>query len=127
MRVNDSTPEDGEPTSFAEKTKHLYEKHGGKIRAGVALGGMALAVAVVIARQAVDQNSTDDAEDSEDTGDTGDTGSIADPAAVDERRKSPVKHQVAGYTKTLADGRAVDVPSYERGGSPDEDPGEDAA
>ncbi|MFJ2439552.1 hypothetical protein ACIOWG_03615 [Streptomyces sp. NPDC087658] len=122
--MNDSTPEDGEPTSLVEKTKNLYGKHKGKIlAAGTALGGVALAVIVVIARQAMEQNATEDAED---------TGSVADPAVVDERRKTPVKHPVVGHTRTLADGRVVPVAAYERGGSSDdddedEDPGEVAA
>lgn len=124
MCVNDSTPEDGEPTSFVEKTKNLYGKHKGKIlAAGTALGGVALAVVVVVARKAMEQNATEEAED---------IGSVADPAAVDERRKTPVKHQVVEHTRTLADGRVVPVAGYERGGSSDdededEDPGEAAA
>ncbi|MGW3509553.1 hypothetical protein [Streptomyces sp. NPDC000994] len=122
--MNDSTPEDGEPTSFVEKTKNLYGKHKGKIlAAGTALGGVALAVVVVVARKAMEQNATEEAED---------IGSVADPAAVDERRKTPVKHQVVEHTRTLADGRVVPVAGYERGGSSDdededEDPGEAAA
>ncbi|MFF3858118.1 hypothetical protein [Streptomyces sp. NPDC002209] len=122
--MNDSTPEDGEPTTFVEKTKNLYGKHKGKVlAAGIALGGMALAVVVVVARKAMEQNATEDAED---------TGSVADPAAVDEPRKSPVKHPVVGHTRTLADGRVVPVAGYERGGSSDdededENPGEVAA
>ncbi|MER5358119.1 hypothetical protein [Streptomyces sp. NPDC002785] len=125
--MNDSTPEGGEPTSFVEKTKNLCGKHKGKIlAAGTALGGVALAVVIVVARQAMEQNATEDTEDTEDT------GSVADPAAEDERRKTPVKHPVVGHTRTLADGRVVPVAGYERGGSSDdddedEDPGEAAA
>lgn len=127
MRVNDSTPEDGEPTSFVEKTKNLYGKHKGKILAvGTALGGMALAVAVVVSRTAIEQNASEDAEDAEDT------GSVAESAAAAERRNGPVKHSVVGHTRTLADGRIISVAPYERGGpSDDEDedeyPGEAAA
>ncbi|MFI1035926.1 hypothetical protein [Streptomyces sp. NPDC020951] len=122
--MNDSTPEDGEPTSFVERTKNLCGKHKGKIlAAGTALGGVALAVVFVVARQAMEQNATEDSED---------TGSVADSAAVDERRKTPVKHPVVGHTRTLADGRVVPVAGYERGGSlddddEDEDPDEAAA
>jgi hypothetical protein len=128
--VNDSTPEDGESTSFVEKTKNLYGKHKGKIlAAGTALGGVALAVVVVVARKAMEQNATQDAEDTEDAEGI---GAVADPEAVDERRKTPVKHQVVEHTRTLADGRVVPVAGYERGGSlddedEDEDPGEAAA
>ena len=122
MCVNDSTPEDGEPTSFVEKTKNLYGKHKGKIlAAGTALGGVALAVVVVVTRQAMEQNATEDAEDTE---------SVADLAAGDDRRKPPVKHPVVGHTRALSDGRIVPVAGYERGGSSDdedEDPGEAAA
>ncbi|MCX4546996.1 hypothetical protein [Streptomyces sp. NBC_01565] len=122
--MNDSTPEDGEPTSFVEKTKNLYGKHRGKIlAAGTALGGMALAVVVVAARKAMEQNAIEDVED---------TGSVPDPAAADERRRTRVRHLVVGHTRTLADGRVVPVAGYERGGSSDdededEDPGEAAA
>ncbi|GGZ92667.1 hypothetical protein GCM10010371_60570 [Streptomyces subrutilus] len=111
--MNDSTSEDGEPTSLVEKTKNLYGKHRGKvIAAGTALGGIALAVLVVVARQAKEQSTTEDAED---------TGSVADLAAEDERRKSPVKHPVVGHTRTLADGRVVPIAGYERGGSSDDE------
>ncbi|MEV5086127.1 hypothetical protein AB0K74_48240 [Streptomyces sp. NPDC056159] len=90
---------------------------------------MALAVVVVVVRKAMEQNAT---EDTEDTEDAEDTGSVADPAAVDERRKTPVEHSVVGHTRTLADGRVVPVAGHERGGSSDdededEDPGEAAA
>jgi hypothetical protein len=131
--VTDSTPEDGEPTSFIEKTKALYGKHKGKIlAAGTALGGVALTAVVLAARKAMEQNATGDTED------TGDTGSAADSAAEDERRKPPVRHPVTGHTRTLADGRVVPVAGYERGGSSDDedddenddedqDPGEAAA
>ncbi|WP_405440585.1 hypothetical protein OG373_25610 [Streptomyces avidinii] len=111
--MNDSTSEDGEPTSLVEKTKNLYGKHRGKvIAAGTALGGIALAVLVVVARQAKEQSTTEDAEDTE---------SVADLAAEDERRKSPVKHPVVGHTRTLADGRVVPIAGYERGGSSDDE------
>ncbi|MFI9787726.1 hypothetical protein ACIHEI_30100 [Kitasatospora sp. NPDC051984] len=123
--MNDSTPEDGEPTSFAAKAKNLYGKHRGKIlAAGAALGVAALTIIVAVAKQAEEQNATEDAEDAEDA------GWVADPAAVNEPRTSPVKHSVAGHTRTLADGRVVPVTGYERGGSSDdgdEDPGVAAA
>ncbi|MDX3318323.1 hypothetical protein PV415_15480 [Streptomyces sp. ME03-5684b] len=125
--MNDSTPENDEPTSFVEKTKYLYGKHKGKIlAAGTALGGMALAVAVVVSKTAMEQNASDDSEDAEDS------GSVAESAAADERRNGPVRHPVVGHKRTLADGRIISVAPYERGGSSDDEeedeyPGEAAA
>lgn len=107
MCVNDSTPEDGEPASFINKTKILYGKHKGKIlAAGATLGGVALAAVVAAAMQDVEQNAT-----------TENAESAADPVARDERRKPPVKHHVARHMRTLADGRVVPVETYERGGA----------
>ncbi|MFJ7050044.1 hypothetical protein ACIQVC_42555 [Streptomyces sp. NPDC101112] len=107
--MNDSTPsepasEEAEPTSFVEKTKNWYGKHRTTIRAVCGAAG-SVAVAVVVARQAMEQHATEDA------------GSTADSVEEDERRKSPVKHSVAGYTRRLADGREIPVSGYERGGS----------
>ncbi|MGY1395854.1 hypothetical protein ACW69H_00415 [Streptomyces sp. SS10] len=125
--MNDSTPQNDEPTSFVEKTKYLYGKHKGKIfAAGTALGGMALAVAVVVSRTAMEQNPSEDAEDAEDS------ESVAESAAADERRNGPVRHSVVGHKRTLADGRIISVAPYERGGSSDDEdeheyPGEAAA
>ncbi|WP_326773022.1 hypothetical protein [Streptomyces sp. NBC_01445] len=126
--MNDSTPREttsgeGEPTSFVEKTKNWYGKHRTAIHAACgAVGGVAaaMAVAVVVSRQAMEQNGTKD------------TGSAADSVEEDERRKPPVRHSVSGYTRRLADGREIPVSGYERGGSSededeDEDPGEATA
>ncbi|MEU3415647.1 hypothetical protein ABZ760_31095 [Streptomyces sp. NPDC006658] len=121
--MTDSTPEDGERTSFIEKTKDLYGRHKGKIlAAGTALGGVALTAVVLAARKAMEQDAT---EDTGDTEDSGDTGSAADSAAEDERRKPPVRHPVTGHTRTLADGRVVPVAGYERGGSSDDEDDDD--
>ncbi|WP_255954598.1 hypothetical protein [Streptomyces odontomachi] len=107
--MNNSTPEDGEPSSFVEKAKNLCGRHKGKIlAASTVLGGVALTVVTVVTRQAMEQNATED------------TGPIADPAAVNERRKAPVKHPVVGHTRTLADGRVIPVAGYDRGGSADD-------
>ncbi|MGW1362922.1 hypothetical protein ACWCQP_36630 [Streptomyces chartreusis] len=86
---------------------------------------MAVAVAVVVARQAMEQNTTENTE-------AEDTGSAANSGQEDERRNPPVRHSVSGYTRRLADGREIPVSGYERGGSSedednDEDPGEAAA
>ncbi len=109
MRVNDSTPsepasEEAEPTSFVEKTKNWYGKHRTTIRAVCGAAG-SLAVAVAVARQAMEQNATEDA------------GSTGASVEEDERRKPPVKHSVSAYTRRLADGRQIPVSAYERGGS----------
>ncbi|MEW2292195.1 hypothetical protein ABZ719_05720 [Streptomyces sp. NPDC006743] len=122
--MNDSTPseltsEEGEPTSFVEKTKNWYGKRRTTIRAACgAVAGVAAVVAVVVARQAMKQNAT------EDTAATEDTRSAAESVEEDERRKPPVRHSVSGYTRRLADGREIPVSGYERGGS-SEDEGQD--
>ncbi|MEV0302745.1 hypothetical protein [Streptomyces prasinus] len=125
--MNDSTPseptfEEGEPTSFVEKTKNWYGKHRTTIRAVCgAVGGVAVVVAVVVARQAMEPNATEDTEG---------TGSAADSVEEDERRKPPVRHSVSGYTRRLADGREIPVSGYERGScseDQDEDEGPDEA
>ncbi|MET7436084.1 hypothetical protein ABZT16_45615 [Streptomyces flaveolus] len=134
--MTDSTLEDDEPTSFGQKTKNWYEKHKPKIRAVGGAVGVAVAVALVVAKHAVEQNAAEDAEYTEETEETEDTGSAADSAEEDERRKPPIKHNVAPYKRRLPDGREIDVSGYERGGSSDdededededEDPGEAAA
>ncbi|MFF0385401.1 hypothetical protein [Streptomyces sp. NPDC004286] len=79
-----STPEDGEPTSFAEKTKNLFRKHRRKFLAvGGAVGSVALIAVVVIARNAVEPNVPEDTEDQEQTSATEPTG---------EPRQSPSPH-----------------------------------
>lgn len=84
MRVTDFTPEDGEPTSFAERTKDLYRKHRGKILAvGGAVGSVALTAVVVIARNAMEPSVPEDTEDQEQTSATETTG---------EPRQSPTPH-----------------------------------
>ncbi|MEU1800088.1 hypothetical protein [Streptomyces sp. NPDC019937] len=119
--LSEPTSEEGEPTSFVEKTKNWYGKHRTTIRAvGGAVGGMAVAVAIVVARQAMEQKDTEDTEGAEDI------GSAADSVEEDEQRKPPVRHSVSGYTRRLADGREIPVSGYERGGSSeDEDENED--
>ncbi|MFC8803929.1 hypothetical protein ACFT9J_10795 [Streptomyces anthocyanicus] len=65
--MNDSTlgkpaSEEGEPTSFAEKTKYLCRKHKGKF---LAAGGMALAIVAVVVRHAMEQSVAESAEEQE--------------------------------------------------------------
>ncbi|MFD3534188.1 hypothetical protein [Streptomyces sp. NPDC058664] len=120
--MNDSTPEDGEPTSLTEKAKALCRKHKGKL---IAVGTTALVVAVVI-KKAMEQNAQD-TEDVKDSWDAEDSGSDSDS---DERRKSPVEHEVSDHTRTLRDGRVIPIRRHKRGGASDdgnEGPGEAAA
>ncbi|MER7308694.1 hypothetical protein E5082_13865 [Streptomyces griseoluteus] len=128
--MTDSTPEGGEPTPFREKAKGWYETRKPKILAVggavVAVGAVALTVAVAVARNAVEQNAP------EGTGAAEDTESAAEPAKESEPRNSPGRHTVSPHKRRLADGREIDVSGYERGGSSedegeDEDPGDAAA
>ncbi|MET8008979.1 hypothetical protein [Streptomyces sp. NPDC005266] len=84
MQVNDSTPpEDGEPTSFAEKTKTWYEKHKPKIR--VALGvtlAVGLGLIVVAHRHERQAGERYDAEG------IGDWEPVSGRHATDEPRRS---------------------------------------
>ena len=80
--VNDSTPKDDEPTSFAEKTKHWYERHKPKIR--IIVGGVTLAVGLAAAvylatRQDGEGYDVEDVRDSE---------PVSDREATDEPRQS---------------------------------------
>ncbi|MDT0459381.1 hypothetical protein RM550_27315 [Streptomyces sp. DSM 41527] len=82
--MTDFTPEDGEHTSFAERTKDLYRKHRGKILAvGGAVGSVALTAVVVIARNSMQPSVPEDTEDQEQTSATETTG---------EPRQSPTPH-----------------------------------
>lgn len=71
VRVNESTPsertpEDGEPTSFREKTKDWYERHKPKIRVAF---GVTLAVSLVVVAHLYQKQDGEryDAEDIEDS------------------------------------------------------------
>lgn len=74
-------PEDGEPTSFVEKTKNWYGKHKPKIR--VALG-VTLAVGLAVVAHLHERADAEryDAED------IGDSESFSDREATDEPRHS---------------------------------------
>ncbi len=81
MCVNDSTPEDGEPTSFVEKTKNWYERHKPKIRI---VGAVTLAVGlVVVAHLATRQDG-----ERYDAEDIGDSEPVSGREATDEPRRS---------------------------------------
>ena len=138
MRVTDSTPEADEPTSFGQKTKDWYERNKPKILAvGGAVGAMAVTVAVIVGRNAVEQSAAEETGCAEDSGGAEDSASAADSGEESEQRNSPGKHNVAPHKRRLKDGREIDVSGYERGGSSEddedpiedegEDPGEDAA
>ncbi|MFJ9469594.1 hypothetical protein [Streptomyces caniferus] len=82
--MTDFTPEDGEPTSFAERAKDLYRKRRGKILAvGGAVGIVALSAVAVIARNAMEPSVPEDTEDQEQTSAT---------ETTDEPRQSPIPH-----------------------------------
>ncbi|MFD7320514.1 hypothetical protein ACFV9D_05380 [Streptomyces sp. NPDC059875] len=137
--MNDSAPapEDDEPTSITEKAKNLCKKHEGKVVFAISA---ALLVAGVLIKQAMDQNGTEGAEDTESAEDiegsevTADAGAASDSPTAKDPRKSPAEHEVSGYTRTLPDGRVIDIDPYTRGGRSDgadedeaEEPGEAAA
>ncbi|MDX2758398.1 hypothetical protein [Streptomyces europaeiscabiei] len=112
MRVNDSTPseptpEDGEPTSFAEAAKNLFRKHKAKI---VAVGAVGLAVVGVVASLAEGQ----DTEDSE--------PSLGPEDADRPKRTSPVGHEVVATLVKLVAGQQA---SEERRAAYKEATGED--
>ncbi|MFG2532494.1 hypothetical protein [Streptomyces sp. NPDC048516] len=82
--MTDFTPEDGEPTSFAERAKDLYRKHRERILAvGGAVGIVALSAVAVIARNAMEPSVPEDTEDQEQTSAT---------ETTDEPRQSPIPH-----------------------------------
>ncbi|MFF3466991.1 hypothetical protein [Streptomyces sp. NPDC002619] len=113
--MNDSTPseptpEDGEPTSFAENAKNLFNKHKWKI---LAVGGAVVALAVVAARFAERQN-TEDIEDSE--------PSLGLEDADRQKRTPPVGHAVVATLVKLAPGQQA---SEERRAAYKEAAGED--
>ncbi|WP_371593461.1 hypothetical protein [Streptomyces virginiae] len=72
---NKSSPEDGEPTSFAETAKILYKKHRTKI---LAVGAVSLAVVGVVASLAEGQVD----------GETKDFGPVPDLEVADRQKPS---------------------------------------
>ncbi|MET9349910.1 hypothetical protein [Streptomyces termitum] len=137
--MNDDVPENAEPgPSWTEKARDFTKRHKGKL---MALGVTLLAVSTVALKAALEQRAeavenseepTDDAfqddgateaEDSEET------------VSSDKPPRNPiVEHDVQGHTRTLQDGRVIDIRPYRRGGSKDgetdlgdEDSGEAAA
>ncbi|MFD3943273.1 hypothetical protein [Streptomyces sp. NPDC058579] len=112
--MNDSAPapEDDEPTSITEKAKNLRKKHKEKMIFAISAG---LLVAGVLIKQAMDQSATEGAEDTESaedvegSEDTEDAGAASGPSTAKDPRKSPVEHEVSGYTRTFPDGRVIDI------------------
>ncbi|MFD7710145.1 hypothetical protein [Streptomyces sp. NPDC059786] len=132
--MSDTTPEDGEPEnskprSVTEKVKALAERHKGKL---VAAGGVLLAVGAVVTKTALEQLAQRD-EDTEgapvaDAEDFTEVKESKSDSASGKPRNSPVEHGVKKHTRTLRDGRVIEIPPHRRGGARnDEDSGEAAA
>jgi hypothetical protein len=99
VHVNDSTPpEEGEPTSFGEKTRNWYERHQPQIR--VALG-VTLAVSLtVVAHLAEKQGRVRyDAED------IGDSEPVSGREATDEPRQSSLNPDRDPFLRRLPVGQ----------------------
>ncbi|MEW1687484.1 hypothetical protein ACIQOF_26975 [Streptomyces sp. NPDC091265] len=134
--MNDSmpggpAPADGEPISFREKAKSWAEKHETTVRVVKAVGAtVGAAVAIMVVKQVMTQNVTEYADDDQATEYAEDDQATEDDRDAKDKRRPPVKHSVTEHTRTLADGRVIPIPPYERGGSSEdegEDPGEVAA
>ncbi|MFI6209980.1 hypothetical protein ACIBAI_26990 [Streptomyces sp. NPDC051041] len=96
--MHDSTPEDGEPTSFVEKTKSWYERHKPKIRI---IGAVTLAVGLaVVAHLATRQDGERyDAEDIEDS------NQVSGREAMDEPRRSSLDPDRDPFLRRLPAGQ----------------------
>ncbi|MFE6156622.1 hypothetical protein [Streptomyces sp. NPDC057889] len=130
--MSDSMPEDGKPKnskprSVTEKAKALAERHKGKL---IAAGSILLAVGAVVTKTALEQVAQRDEDtpvaDAEDFTEVKESES---DSASGKPRNSPVEHGVMKHTRTLRDGRVIEIPPYRRGGArnDDEDSGEAAA
>ncbi|MET9528023.1 hypothetical protein [Streptomyces coeruleorubidus] len=96
--MNDSTPEDGEPTSFAEKTKNWYERHKPKIRI---VGAVTLAVGLaVVAHLATRQDG-----ERYDAEDIGDSDPVSGCEATDEPRRSSLDPDRDPFLRRLPAGQ----------------------
>ncbi|MFD4542449.1 hypothetical protein [Streptomyces bauhiniae] len=85
--MTDSTPEDGEPTSFGQKTRNWYREHKPKIRA---VGSVTFAVGMAVVAHLVARQDADtyEVEAYEAEGDA-DSESLPAAEAVGEPRQSP--------------------------------------
>jgi hypothetical protein len=98
VRVSDDTPseptpEDGEPTSFAEKTKNWYEKHKPKIRA---VGGVTLVVGLAVVGYLAEKYDAEDIADSE---------PVSAPETTDEPRRSSLDPDRDPFLRRLPPGQ----------------------
>ncbi|WP_345457480.1 hypothetical protein [Actinoallomurus oryzae] len=90
---SEPTPEDGEPTSFAEKTKNWYEKHKPKIRA---VGGVTLVVGLAVVAYLAERYDAEDIADSE---------PVSDPETTDEPRRSSLDPDRDPFLRRLPPGQ----------------------
>jgi hypothetical protein len=96
--VNDqASPEDGEPTSFAETAKNWYKKHKPKI---LAVGAVGLAVVGVVASLAEGQDA-----ERQDPEDIEDSEPVSAPETMDEPRRSPSAYDVDDFLRKLPAGQ----------------------
>jgi hypothetical protein len=96
--VNDPTPEDGKPTSFAEKTKNWYERHKPKVRI---VGAVTLAVGLaVVAHLATRQDG-----ERYDAEDIGDSDLVSGSEATDEPRRSSLDPDRDPFLRRLPAGQ----------------------
>ncbi|MFI8182461.1 hypothetical protein ACIF70_18365 [Actinacidiphila glaucinigra] len=95
-----TTSEDDETTSVAERLKNLFKRHK-----KIIIGGTVIAVAAgALIIRAKGQGVTEDSESS------------PDPAVEDQKRQSPCEHPVSGYERMTKYGPQT-VGDYVRGGS----------
>lgn len=107
VRVNDSTPEDDEATSFAQKTKVWYKKHEPKIRV---VFGVTLAVGlVVVAHLYLRQDG--ERYDAEEIGDSPEPESGSEPK---EPRQSSLDPDRDPFLRRLPPGHRASEAAKER-------------
>ncbi|MEU0638153.1 hypothetical protein ABZ338_18185 [Streptomyces albidoflavus] len=102
--MTDSTPEDSEPTSFAEKAKDWYGKHKPKIRifgAATLTAGLAV-VAHIATRQDTERYDAEDIADSE---------PVSDRETTSEPHRPPSAYDVDPHLRKLPKGQS---PSAEK-------------
>ncbi|WNI27153.1 hypothetical protein [Streptomyces sp. ITFR-16] len=131
--MSDSMPEDGKPEnskprSVTEKAKALAERHKGKL---IAAGSVLIAVGAVVTKTTLEQLAQRD-EDTEDApvADAEDFTEVKETesdSASGKPRSSPVEHGVKKHTRTLRDGRVIEIPPYRRGARNDDEASGEAA
>ncbi|MFD0374574.1 hypothetical protein [Streptomyces sp. NPDC127112] len=107
--MTDSTPEDGEPTSFGQKTKNWYEKHKSKLR--VALGvTLAVGLGLVVATNLHGRPDGErfDAED------IGEWEPESGPEVPDEPRRSVLDPDRSPFLRRLPPGQRASEAAKER-------------